>query len=325
VVQYRTFRNTDPPRFMQLWNQAFTGRSAVRVLNCTMLEEHVLAKAYFDPAGLIFAVDEDRLVGFALGGFGPNESETGLSTATGVVALLGIAPSHRRRGIGSELLRRCEAYLRGRGARTLDAGSTSLANPFTFGLYGGSESAGILASDAAAEPFLARHGYGPRHTFVVFQRRLVGTGNITDGRFPALRRRFEVRVRPRQGAATFWHECVLGPVELIDFLLEEKTTGQAVARASVWEMEGFSQRWNESAIGLVNLEVRSDLRRQGFAKFLLAQTIRYLQDQYFNVVEVQTMEQNDAAVKLYRGIGFERVDQGYSYRRQEPEAGAPTS
>jgi ribosomal protein S18 acetylase RimI-like enzyme len=321
VVQYRTFRNTDPPRFMQLWNQIFTGRSAVPVMNCTMLEEHVFAKPYFDPAGLIFAVDADRLVGFAHAGFGPNESEAALSTAAGVVALLGVAPSHRRRGIGSELLGRSEAYLRERGARTLDAGSTALANPFYFGLYGGSEAAGLLVSDCAAEPFLVRHGYRSRHTFVVLHRRLVGTGGITDGRFPALRRRFEVRVRPRQGAATFWREGVLGPVELIDFLLEEKTSGQAVARATVWEMEGFSQRWNESAIGLVDLEVRSDLRRQGLAKFLVAQTFRYLQDQYFNVVEAQTMEQNDAAVKLYCGAGFEPVDQGHSYRRQEE--GAP--
>jgi ribosomal protein S18 acetylase RimI-like enzyme len=319
VVQYRTFRNTDPPRFMQLWNQVFTGRGAVRVLNCTMLEEHVLAKPYFDPAGLIFAVDGDEFVGFAHAGFGPDENEAALSPATGVVALMGVAPSHRRRGIGSELLGRCEAYLRGRGARTLDAGSTALANPLYFGLYGGSESAGILASDAAAGPFLARHGYRPRHSFVVLHRRLVGTGTITDGRFPALRRRFEVRVRPRQGAASFWRECVLGPVELIDFLLEEKATGQAVARATVWEMEGFSQRWNESAIGLVDLEVRTDLRRQGLAKFLVAQTFRYLQDQYFNVVEVQTMEQNEAAVKLYGGVGFEPVDQGHSYRRETAE------
>jgi ribosomal protein S18 acetylase RimI-like enzyme len=316
VVHYRTFRNTDPPRFLQLWNQTFTSRGAVRVMNCTMLEEHVFAKPYFDPAGLVFAVDEDRLVGFAHGGFGPNENESAQSIATGVVALLGVAPAHRRRGLGSELLRRCEAYLCGRGARTLDAGSTALANPFYFGLYGGSESAGILASDAAGEPFLARHGYRPRHTFVVLQRRLSGTGNITDGRFPALRRRFEVRVRPRQGPATFWREAVLGPIELIDFLLEEKTTGQAVARATVWEMDGFSQRWNESAIGLVDLEVRSDLRRQGLARFLLAQTFRYLQDQYFSAVEVQTMDQNEAAVKLYHGVGFEQVDQGHTYRRE---------
>src|SRR5262249_19782164 len=159
----------------------------------------------------------------------------------------------------------------GRGARALYAGSSTMRNPFYQGLYGGSESPGVLASDADGAAFFERHGYRPGPAYLVLQRRLAGAANVIDGRFPALRRRFEMRVGPRRGSAGWWREAVLGPLELIDFHLEEKVTGQAVARASVWDMEGFSRCWNEPALGLVELEVRPDLRRQGVARFLLAQ------------------------------------------------------
>ncbi len=316
VISYRCFRNNDPPGLTAIWNEAFTGRGAVRLRHSSPLETHAFAKPYFDPAGLIVALDEGERVGFAQAGFGPTDTEAALSKAGGVTCLIGVRPTHRRHGIGTELLRRCEAYLTGQGAQTLYAGPMRPMNPFYFGLYGGSDLPGFLTSDASAEPFLLHHGYRVYDTCLVYQRALQQTLNVVDARFAALRRRFEVQVAPRSGIQSWWQECVLGPVELIDFFLEEKATAQIVARASVWEMEGFSWRWNQPAVGIADLDVRTDLRRQGLAKFLLAQLLRYLQDQFFGIVEVQTMERNEAAIQLYRGLGFEQVDTGRIYQKQ---------
>lgn len=318
MVEYRTFRNTDPPGLMEVWDQAFKGRGAVPIPHGALLEGHVFAKPYFDPAGLAIAHDGGRVVGFAHAGFGPNADESGLAVENGVVALVAVAPAHQRQGVGSALLRRAEDYLRGRGARVLYAGSTTDWNPFYQGLYGGSESAGFLVSDPAAAPFLSRHGYRPWRTYPVLQRRLGGSAAVADGRFAGLRRRFELRVAPRRGTTTWWRECVLGPLELIDFLLEEKVTGKLAARASVWEMESFGRLWNEAAVGLVELEVRPDLRRQGLARFLLAQMFRYLQDQYFSIVEAQVAEEDEPSTKLFRGAGFAQVDTGHIYRKEPP-------
>ena len=74
----------------------------------------------------------------------------------GVLSLIAVRPSHRRQGIGTGLLLRCEAYLRSAGATTLGAGRMFPHNPFYFGLYGGSEASGVLESDKAAGPFLRR-------------------------------------------------------------------------------------------------------------------------------------------------------------------------
>jgi ribosomal protein S18 acetylase RimI-like enzyme len=80
-------------------------------------------------------------------------------------------------------------------------------------------------------------------------------------------------------------------------------------------MEDFGRSWNETPIGLIELEVRQELRRQGLARFLLAQTFRYLQDQFYSLMEVQVPVENAAALALFRGLGFQATDTGHSYRK----------
>ncbi len=315
MVHYRSFRNDDPPGLVEIWNQAFLGRGAVQLRHSSPLERFAFAKPYFDPAGLIVAVEDGLRVGFIHTGFGPNDTESALSTAVGVTCAIGVRPSHRRRGIGTELLRRGESYLLGRGAQALYAGPQRPLNPFYFGAYGGSDSPGFLASDALAEPFLQARGYQPGETCLVFQRNLTRALNVVDPRFVAVRRNYEVRVTPRSGVISWWQECTLGPVEVLEFRLEDKASHTVAARAGAWEMEGFSWRWGLPAVGLVDLTVQENLRRQGLGKFLMTSILRYLQDQYFGLAETQVLASNAAAVQLLQGLGFEQVDLGKIYRK----------
>jgi ribosomal protein S18 acetylase RimI-like enzyme len=316
VVLYRSFRNDDPPGLVRVWNESLTGRGAVPIPTPLALEEYVFAKPYFDPAGLIVAADGGAVVGFAHAGFGASADGARLSTEAGVVCAVAVRPSHRRRGIGSELLRRGEAYLAGRGARAVFAGAMKPLNPFYLGLYGGSESAGFLASDAAAEPFLARHGYAPHATCLVFHRGLDGPINVADARFAAVRRRFDLVVGVRRGVS-WWDAATFGPIDPFEGRLIERGNGQVAARASVWELAGYCQRWQAPAIGVLGLEVRADLRRQGLARFLLTELFRRVQEQYFSLVEAQAPERDEAAGNLLRGLGFKQVDVGRTYRKSQ--------
>jgi ribosomal protein S18 acetylase RimI-like enzyme len=316
VLTYRRFRNDDPPKLVEIWNEVFTGRGAVRLRHSSPLDNYVLAKPYFDPNGLIVAQDNQLCVGFAHAGFGPNAAQTALSREAGVTCLVCVRPAYRRRGIGSKLLQRSEDYLKRAGAGTLYAGPLKPMNPFYLGLYGGSELPGFLASDPAAEPFLLRHGYQVHDTVLVLQRQLIKPVNVIDVRFTMLRQQYEVVVAPVTGITSWWQECVLGPLELIEFRLEEKPSGRAAARCRVWEMEGFSWRWNLPAVGIVEVEVREDVRRRGLAKFLLVQILRYLQDQFFGVAEIHVRQNNEPALRLFQGLGFDQVDIGRSYRKE---------
>ncbi len=314
VIHYRTFRNGDPPGLVEVWNTTFTGRGAVRLQGATWLEFFLFSKPYFEPPSLIVACDDNRIVGFAQAGFGPTDTETALDPSAGVLCVLGVVPSHRGQGIGSELLRRAEAYLRGQGNPDLFAGPMYPLNPYTFGLYGGSYSAGFLDSDAQARPFLEHKGYVVERTALVFQRTLRQPINVSDGRFAAHRLRYEIHSQPFQ-EATWWQECILGPVEVYEYRLQDKLTGHVAARALMWEMETYAGRWNEHAVGITDLVVADDLRRQGLAKFLLAQLLRYLHDQFFGVIEIQVLSDNTAAINMLAKLDFQQVDVGHIYRK----------
>ncbi len=314
MIHYRTYRNDDPPGLVQVWNEAFTGRGAVRMHGSLWLEYFLFSKIYFDPESLIIAQADRQIVGFSWAGFGPNDSESALDTDSGVICLLGVAPSYRRQGIGSELLRRAETYLRSRGSKELFAGPMYPLNPYSFGVYGGSYSPGFLDSDPLAQPFFEHHGYAVTSSCSIFQRSLKHTLAIADGRFAAHRLRYEIHSNPFQGT-TWWQECILGPVELYEYRLQDKLTGRTAARTLLWEMETYMPRWNEHAIGITDIVIAAELRRQGLAKYLMAQLLRYLQEQYFGMVEVQVQSDNTAGISLFHSLGFDQIDIGHIYRK----------
>src|SRR5262245_7178805 len=161
-MRYRTFRNADPPALVALWNEALTRRGAVELRSHTPLENAVFNKPYFDPVGFLVAEDDDgHMVGFAHAGFGPSEDMSALDTDKGVICAIAVRPGNRRAGIGSELLRRAEVYLREHGAKSLRAGASRPDKPFYLGVYGGSNAPGFLHSDADIERFLVARGYTP--------------------------------------------------------------------------------------------------------------------------------------------------------------------
>src|SRR5262249_26503022 len=106
---------------------------------------------------------------------------------------------------------------------------------------------------------------------------------------------------------------------VLEFRLEDRATGLVVARADVWDMEGYWHRWNQPVLGILDLWVREDVRRQGLARFLLSQLLRQLQEQFFTLAEIQTPEDSGAALQLCQGLGFVQVDVGRSYRREQEE------
>lgn len=329
MIHFRTFRNTDPPDLVRVWNDAFVGRGTILLRSASLMEYFLLCKSYFDPQGLIVAADRSRdngramstaaqgtPVGFALTGFAPHATGYGLDRTTGIICAFGVTTSYRRKGIGTELLRRAEEYLRQSGATTILAGPKPPLNPFTFGLYGGCQSPGYLESNENLGPFLLKRGYESADSVLVLQRHLDRPFNVIDGRFPALRRGFEVKTLPRKGADTWYAENVRGPLDFLSFQVEDRSTQRSVGQARIWEMEPFSVRWNESAVGIVDISIDESVRRQGVARLLLGNIMRFLHDQYFTLVEAQVDPGNNAGIGLFRGLGFQQIDVGHRYRRK---------
>ena len=314
VITYRTFRNWDPPALVDLWNTSVSGRGSARGIWVQDLDRLILSKPYFDPAGIILAENGARAVGFVHAGFGAGDGNSALSRRFGVITMLLVAPKYRRQGIGRELVRRAETYLRTSGSQVIYAGSVQPLNPFYLGLYGGSELPGILQSDEAVHHLFQSLGYRPADECLVLQRNLQHPVGLTNARARAWARRLEFRVEPQPVPSDWWSACQFSCIEDTLFELLLRSSGQTVARAVGWEIQPLAQAWGVDAVGITRVEVHADYRNQGLGTCLMIQVLRHYRHRLLALAEVQTMAHNQAAQRLYQRLGFTEVDRGIVYR-----------
>ncbi len=315
MLTYRTFRNTDPPVLTEIWRSRSGQRGLAEPISPDLLEQLVFAKLYFDYSGLIVARDEDRPVGFAHAGFGPNETEDGISTELGLTCLVMVRPDCAEVEVAEGLLTRCEAYLHARGARVLYGGGIRPLAPFYLGLYGGSELPGVLESDHLARDLYTAHGYREIDRTLILQRDLDGFQSVTDRRQMQIRRRMIVEMSEDPPARNWWEACTLGEFNLTRFELVPRGGGTAVAGATFRSMEPSGTSGIARAAGLIDLEVAEPLRRRGLAVFLLSEAFRQFIRQGIMLVEAQTMQHNAAALGMYHKLGFQQVGQGSVFRK----------
>ncbi|MFM7149492.1 MAG: GNAT family N-acetyltransferase [Gemmataceae bacterium] len=319
MVLIRPFNNFDPPRFLQVWNASLKGPRAVAFPpeSTTILELFTLAKPYFDREGLLLAFnDEQTPVGFIHAGFGVAPDQASLDKSRGVICSIGVVSSHRRQGIGTQLLKRAEEYLRSRGAQEILAGPIPQANPFTFGIYGGCDSTGFLASDGLARPFFEHHGYHLHRSTAILQVKLRDLKITPDPRAGNLRQLYEIVGGPFS-KVSWWQEAVLGPIDAVEFRLRRRKSGAVVGRIVLWDMVTYSVNHpaKESGVGLLLLEIEPESRGHGLGQFLLTQVLLHLKDQTFDRFEVAVPHENESCLKLFRSLGFQEVDTGFSFRR----------
>jgi ribosomal protein S18 acetylase RimI-like enzyme len=316
VIRYRNFRNNDPPALVQVWNESLTGRGAIHLPSSTLLEQQVLGLPYFDPAGLILAEDNGQVVAFAHAGFGANEKQTSILHQTGIICVVAVRPGWRRHGVGDELLRRGEDYLRRAGAQKILAGPAPPNNPFYLGLYGGSGQPGFLISDEFVGPFLLHRGYETVASTAVLQLDLQKPIRVSDYRFVTARQQYDIMTEEAPAQPTWWQNSVLGMIQPLELTLTDKKTGDTLAEAQITEMEGFSARWQQPSVGISNVIVEPESRRQGLGKFLMMQVLRHLQEQCFKLAELQVPAENETALLFFQQLGFEQVDTGNVYRKR---------
>jgi ribosomal protein S18 acetylase RimI-like enzyme len=313
VITYRTFRNGDPPAIRELWNlHAAQSRGCGWLASCDNLELLLFSKPYFEQAAIQLAFDNDRLVGLCVSGFGTDDRQSALDTTSGTICLLLVHEAFRRQGIGRELVRLGQKYLCDRGAANLYAGALHPVNPFGTGLFGGSETPGVLESDAGLLRFFEKLGYEMADTCFVFQLPLTDEiGRVEDPRLPLLRRKVRIFSEPMPNPQTWWNACITGPVMTYRYEMLESDRDEAIGNAIVWEMETFTWAWKVRAFGVTDFYIEPTYRRQGYAKLLLQSVLKHLQENKIGLVEVQTMERNAPAIGLYQGLGFAKADTGH--------------
>lgn len=324
LIRFRSFRNSDPPRLLQLFRQTRPGRAFAYPDSTHALEMAVFGLPYFDPEGLILAENEEgNLVGFVHAGFGFSKDLSSLDYSQGVICCALVVPELQQQGVGKELVTRAEEYLTSRGATYIQAGQSRYRDPFYFGIYGGARPTGFMESDQSADPFFRRLGFTPIQRVPVFQRDLTDRRDPMNFRLMALRRQTELVVTDQPDHPTWWWFCKFGNIESMRFQLVEKKTQTLVASVTVVGLDHYIQSWNERAIGLVDVFVEESFRGQGYGQTLILEAIRRLRTEMITRAEIHIPEDYQDAVGAITAAGFTQVDTGVIYSRTPDEQNVP--
>jgi GNAT superfamily N-acetyltransferase len=315
MIEFRCFRNDDPPRLADTWRVADLGPRAVQPMTSALLENGVFSKPYFDREGLIVAVADGRMLGFAHAAFGPNAERTGLDTARGTTALVVVPPHPAEAEIAAGLISRCEEYLRRRGASTLLGGAAPEFRGFYLGLYGGSDLPGILDSSPAMQRAFRHAGYEEAERIVILRRSLAGFRAPVNRLQRAIERTTTMAAIDEPARRSWWEAATTTGVALRRYVLRNHA-GEELGSASFWDIQPLASSWGVAAAGLLDVAIEGPRRRQGLASYLVAEALHDLtQEEGVTLVETQVNMANEPALSLFGKLGFQPVEYGTVFRK----------
>ena len=309
-MHFRTFHNADPPRLAALWQSCEPDSGLCQPMTALLMEDVVFSKPYFDHDGLIVAQDNGQIVGFVHAGFGLGDDRSKLDHRHGVVSMLMVHPSYRQQQVATELLALAEQYLIGHGAQTIQAGEWGQQSPFYLGLYGPSACPGLLKSAGAAVDFFQSQGYRPQFETRVLGLQLAGFRPPIDRKLLQVRRSVEVHHTYDPVPSDWWEACRLGVLERVLFELAPRSGNGVQCQALVWYHEPTYREVSGGTVGLHCVTTSADVRKRGFATFLLSEAFKHLSGSGFEQVTAVCQADNALGMGLLSKLGFVEIDQG---------------
>ncbi len=316
MMQFRSFRNDDPPALAEIWSNQPPLRALLQPLSAYALDRLVMSKPYFDRHGLIVAVEEGKPVGFVHAGFGSSEDGTCIDQSLGVTCILMVASHPQREAIASDLLSHSEQYLTSRGAVTLYGGGVQCIAPFYQGLYGGSALPGVLDGDEVFLSACQQSGYQVIGHRRILQLDLARFRPPSDRIQMQIRRSYRVDTVMDPRSETWWEACNDGQSERIRFVAVPRGESQPGGSMTFWNMEPMASCWGTHATGLIQIQIDAEQNRKAMASFLLSESLKSLAADGATLAEVQIGDDQDELATLLIKVGFHQTDRGTVLRKQ---------
>ena len=307
LIEYRFFLNTDLPLIVDLWTRLGSVEGLVSSVDETILEKHIFSKLYFDRLGFCVASENDRIVGFAHAGFPPTEDLSNLDKRSGIVSQLRVQPREDSGEIGRQLLKNATAYCKSEGADTIYAGCRFPYSPFYLGLYGGSRHPGVLDSDESMLSMFADFGFSVYDQVIIMQRGLDGFKTITDRQQMTVRRSYLINASTYPIEKSWWESCTLGTADRERFTVVNKRSKVVSGSVSYWDLRPLSLANAQPSRGLYGLHTDPEFRRSGLATYLVGESLKHLAASGIARVEAQTQASDEASLKLFTKLGFEKT------------------
>jgi len=314
MIEFRCFRNDDPPRLADVWRAADLGPGGMQPMTSSLLETAVLSKPFFEREGLFVALHDGRAVGFAHAGFGPNADRSAIDRSVGTTMLVVVVPHEDHEAIADGLLAGCEDYLRRRGATTILGGGSSAMGGFYLGLYGGADVPGVLDSSPSMQQTFIRAGYTVADRIAVLQRPLIGFRPPVNRLQQAIARTTDLVVIDEPSRRTWWEAATTTNIAIRRYVLRNRS-GDPLGDATFWDMEPIASCRGITAAGLLHVDIEGPRRRQGLASYLVAKALQDLADEGVMLAETHVSVGNAAASSLFDKLGFQAVDHGSVFIR----------
>lgn len=315
MTEYRTFHNSDPPRLLNLWHSCGLGPAAAEGFSCDILELFTFSQPFFDRRGLILATEGDRVVGLVHASFACTPDESRLNFSDGVISALMVHPGYRRRGIGAELIRQAENYLKERGAATVEVGGGIDRNGFYVGIYGGLQPSGFSERAADWRAFLEPLGYSSGSRTIVLRRDLVASRDPVSARLLRNRREVNMAITDRASGQSWWWFVRFGHLDSLRFELQRRDEQTVVASGQIIGMDVFVPKWGVRSVGIRDVFVPEDERRHGYALALVLEVCRRLRDDSVQLIEAHVDSENAAAREMFTAARFESAENLLTFRR----------
>jgi ribosomal protein S18 acetylase RimI-like enzyme len=183
-------------------------------------------------------------------------------------------------------------------------------------LYGGSEPAGFLESDPAAEPFFHSLGYAPYQRHLIFQR-VLGPGGpeVMCVRMLNAKRQSKLAAATSQEPKDWWWSTRHGRLDSMFLGLLPKSGGSLMAKVCVVGLDLYMTGWKTRAIGICGLQVAEPQRRKGYGQLLLDEVCRRVREDMIQLAEAHALETDKAGIAVLKSAGFQQVDAGVVYKK----------
>jgi ribosomal protein S18 acetylase RimI-like enzyme len=130
----------------------------------------------------------------------------------------------------------------------------------------------------------------------------------------ALRRATTLRVIDEPARRTWWEAATTTGIAMRRYELRDEAE-MLLGSGTFWDMQPLATAWGVHATGLMRVDVDGGQRRQGYAKYLLAEALHDLAQEGVALAETHVSEANEAAIKLFFKLGFEATGHGTVFRR----------
>ena len=319
MIDYRAFRNSDPPALCNIWRSQPPLRGLMQPMLPDVLEHHVFAKSFFERTGLIVAVENERVVGFAHAGFAPAAQPYQLNQRVGGTALVMAVESPERADVMQHLLQESEAYLVRHGVVELWGGATREIAPYYLGLYGGSDLRGVLVSDRLQMELYQRAGYVVQATSLILHRELAQFRPPVNREAMQLRRQSELSKVAEPVAENWWDTCLICGRERDQFQLAARDRRRVLGTATFWDIEPLATSWGVRAAGLWRLDLADEPNRAALATYLLGESLFALASTGPSLVEIVVDENDRIGRDAAAALGFQEVDRMVQLKKRLSE------